>query len=118
MIHRFLARLVLTAHLTYVAFVIFGSLLVFRWPGLAYLHIAAVVWAFATLAFDLGCPLTPWEKASWRRAGIEPYPEGFLQHHILRTRFAPEQSRRNHTILGLLVLAINGAVYWAAFLGH
>lgn len=117
MIHRFLARLVLTTHIAYVAFVIFGSLLVFRWPGIAYLHLAAVVWAFATLAFDLGCPLTPWEKASWRRAGIEPYPEGFLQHHILRTRFAPEHSRRNHMIIGLLVLAINLAVYSAAFLG-
>jgi hypothetical protein len=117
-IHRFLARLVLTTHLAYVAFVIFGSLLVFRWPGIVYLHVAAVVWAFATLAFDLGCPLTPWEKASWRRAGVEPYPEGFLQHHILRTRFAPEVSRRNHTIVGLFVLAVNVAVYSAAYLGH
>ena len=118
MIHRFLARLFITIHVAYVAFVLFGSFLVFRWPGLVYLHLAAVVWAFATLAFDLGCPLTPWEKASWKRAGIEPYEEGFLQHHILRTRFAPEVSRRNHTIAGLVVLVLNAAVYSAAFLGH
>ncbi|SRR6266545_2362392 len=116
MIHRLLARLVLLSHIAYVAFVIFGSLLVFRWPGIAYLHLAAVAWAFATLAFDLGCSLTPWEKAAWRRGGIEPYPEGFLQHHILRTRFAAEHSRRNHTILGVLVLLVNAAVYSAAFL--
>ena len=109
MIHRLLARLILAVHVAYVAFVLFGSFLVFRWP-------AMVVWAFATLAFDLGCPLTPWEKTLLRRGGIEPYPEGFLQHHILRTSFAPEDSRRNHTIVGLVVLALNAAVYSAAFL--
>jgi uncharacterized protein DUF2784 len=116
MIHRLLARVVLTAHIAYVVFVIFGGVLLFRWPGLLYLHVIAVVWGFATLAFDLGCPLTPWEKALLRRGGIDPYPEGFLQHHILRTRFAPEHSRRNHTLLGLLVLAINVALYSAVFL--
>lgn len=116
MTHRLLARLVLAVHVGYVAFVLFGSFLVFRWPWMVYFHLAAVAWAFATLAFDLGCPLTPWEKTFLTRGGIEPYPEGFLQHHILRTRFAPEHSRRNHTIAGLVVLALNAAVYSAAFL--
>ena len=116
MIHRALARLILAVHVAYVAFVLFGSFLVFRWPSMVYLHLAAVVWAFATLAFDLGCPLTPWEKALLRRGGVEPYPEGFLQHHILRTRFAPEHSRRNHVIVGLVVVALNAVVYSAAFL--
>ncbi len=116
MIHRLLARLVLAVHVAYVAFVLFGSFLVFRWPGMIYFHLAAVVWAFATLAFDLGCPLTPWEKHFLKRGGISPYPEGFLQHHILRTRFAPEDSRRNHTIVALVVLALNAAVYSSAFL--
>lgn len=116
MIHRLLARLVLTVHVAYVAFVLFGSFLVFRWPEMVYFHLAAVVWAFATLTFDLGCPLTPWEKALLRRGGLDPYPEGFLQHHILRTRFAPEDSRRNHMIAGLVALALNAMVYSAAFL--
>ena len=111
MIHRTVARLIITVHVAYVAFVVFGSLLVLRWSGLMWLHLAAVAWAFGTLALDLGCFLTPWEKASWTRGGIEPYPEGFLQHHILRTRFSAEHSRRNHIVLGVLVLALNAAVY-------
>ncbi len=111
MIDRALARLMVTLHVTYVAFVVFGSLLVLRWPGLMWFHLAAVVWAFGTLVLDLGCPLTPWEKAFWRRGGVEPYPEGFLQHHVLRIRFAAEHSRRNHILIGLLVTAVNVAVY-------
>ncbi len=111
MIHRALARLIVLAHSVYVAFVVFGSLLVLRWPSLMFVHVAAVLWAAATLAFDLGCPLTPWEKTQWRLGGIEPYPEGFLQHHVLRTRFAAEHSRAIHAIAGLLVLALNVAFY-------
>src|SRR5437762_10066303 len=86
MSHRALARLVVLAHSAFVAFVVFGSLLVLRWPSLMWVHVAAVLWAAATLAFDLGCPLTPWEKTQWRLGGVEPYPEGFLQHHVLRAR--------------------------------
>jgi hypothetical protein len=116
MIHRALARLIVLAHSGYVAFVVLGSILVLRWPSLMWVHVGAVLWAAATLAFDLGCPLTPWEKTQWRLGGVEPYPEGFLQHHVLRTRFAAEHSRASHAVAGLLVLALNAVVYSVAVL--
>ena len=111
MIHRALARLIVLTHSAYIAFVVFGSLLVLRWPSLMWFHIAAVVWGAATLAFDLGCPLTPWEKTQWRLGGIEPYPEGFLQHHVLRARVVAEHSRASHAIAGALAFALNLVVY-------
>lgn len=111
MIHRIIARFIVFIHAAYVAFVVLGSLLVLRWPGLMLVHIAAVVWAFGTLVFDLGCPLTPWEKTQWRLGGIEPYPEGFLQHHVLRARFAIDNEERNHIVLGVLAVILNVASY-------
>jgi Protein of Unknown function (DUF2784). len=116
MIDRLLARLVVAAHAGYVVFVALGSLLVLRWPALIWVHVAAVVWAFLTLVFDMGCALTPWEKALWKRGGIEPYSEGFLQHHVLRTRFAAEHSRGIHIVLGALALILNLTVYAIFFL--
>jgi Protein of Unknown function (DUF2784) len=110
-IHRALARFVIAIHAAYVAFVVFGSLLVIHWPALIWIHLAAVAWAVATLVLDFGCPLTPWEKGLWKLGGIEPYPEGFLQHHILRARYPAEHTRRNHAVLGVLVLALNVAIY-------
>ena len=112
-----LARAVAAAHVGYVVFVVLGGLLVLFWPWLLWVHLAAVAWAGATMLFDLGCPLTPWEKIFWRRGGREPYEEGFLQHHVLRTRFDPAKSRRNHTLLGAFVLALNGVLYFI-ILGH
>jgi hypothetical protein len=111
MIYRVLARLMILIHTAYVAFVVFGSVVVLRWPKLMWVHIAAVVWGFATLAFDLGCPLTPWEKGFWKRGGVEPYPEGFLQHHILRGWSSDKHSHRNHAILGTAALVFNAIVY-------
>jgi hypothetical protein len=108
---RLLARAVATAHTGYVVFVVLGSLLVLLWPALLWVHVAAVVWAVLTMFFDFGCPLTPWEKRFWRMGGVEPYEEGFLQHHVLRTRFDPANSRRNHIMLGAFVLLLNLAVY-------
>ncbi len=116
MIDRMLARLVGLIHGGYVVFVVLGSLLAFRWPALIWVHIAAVLWAFLTLVFDLGCPLTPWEKALLKRGGIEPYPEGFVEHHILRTRFTAAHSRIIHIVLGALALVLNVVVYGVFFL--
>jgi hypothetical protein len=99
-------------HVAYTLFVVFGSLLVLEWPRLMLVHVAAVTWAGLTLLFDLGCPLTPWEKTLWIRGGVEPYPEGFLQHHVLRTRFDESHEKRNHMILGAAAIVFNAIVYF------
>jgi cytochrome c biogenesis protein CcdA len=106
-----LARAVAVAHIAYTVFVLAGSILVLVWPQLLWFHLIAVAWAGLTLMFDFGCPLTPWEKRFWRMGGVEPYDEGFLQHHILKTRFDPATSRRNHILLGAFALILNGGIY-------
>ena len=115
MIWRALARAVAAAHVAYVVFVVLGSVLVLIWPGLLWIHLLAVVWAGLTLMFDFGCPLTPWEKRFWLKGGVEPYEEGFLQHHVLRARFKPGTERRNHAILGAFAIALNAVIYWLVF---
>jgi hypothetical protein len=109
---RGLAYTLAGLHIAYVMFVMFGALLVPLWRPAMWLHIAAVAWAGGTMLFDFGCPITDWEKSSLRRGGRDPYPEGFLQHHLLRTRFDPATTRRNHVILGLAAIALNVTLYF------
>lgn len=116
MIYRALARVVAAVHMAFMVFVLVGSFLVLRWPSLLWVHLLAVVWAAATLTFDLGCPLTPWEKSLLRQSGREPYAEGFLQHHVLRRLVSSEHSRRTHIVLGVGVLALNVVVYLVRWL--
>jgi hypothetical protein len=112
---RLLARTIAAAHIAFVLFVLLGSILVLHWPHLLWLHLLAVTWAGLTLIFDLGCPLTPWEKQCWRSGGVTPYEEGFLQHHLLKTRFDPANEQRNHIMLGLFAIALNVVIYTLVF---
>ncbi|HEX5576836.1 MAG TPA: DUF2784 domain-containing protein [Gemmatimonadaceae bacterium] len=106
-----LAGLLAATHVAYVLFVLFGGLLIPVWPWIVPVHLAAVAWAGATMIGNLGCPVTTWEKTALKRSGREPYPEGFLQHHVLRTRFDPAAARRNHIILGAVAIALNVGIY-------
>ena len=101
-------------HVAYVVYVLFGALLVLVWPRSIWIHLAAVAWAGGTMIGNLGCPVTTWEKDALRRAGRDPYPEGFLQHHVLRRVFPADNARRNHVLLGLFALAVNAFLYLIA----
>jgi hypothetical protein len=65
-------------HLVFIDFAVAGSLLVLRWPRLAWLHVPAAVWA-TLIALSGGiCPLTEWETRLRREAGMAGCPEGFI----------------------------------------
>lgn len=114
MTYRLLADLVLLLHAAFVAFVMLGGLLALRWPRAAWLHLPLVAWG-AGIEFLGGiCPLTPLENR-WRHlAGEEGYAGGFIEHYLVAALYSDGLTRNVQVALGLLVLAVNAAVYgWA-----
>jgi len=112
--HRVLADLVLILHAAFVAFVMLGALLAVRWPRLAWVHVPVALWG-AGIEFLGGiCPLTPLEN-HWRRlAGELGYPGGFVEHYVVAVLYPDGLTRRLQIGLGVLVLAVNVAIYaWA-----
>jgi Protein of Unknown function (DUF2784) len=111
MSYRLLADLVLILHAGFVAFVLFGALLVWRWPRLAWVHVPVVLWG-AGIEFLGGiCPLTPLEN-HWRRlAGELGYPGGFVEQYVLSALYPDGLTRQVQFVLGALVLVLNGAIY-------
>ena len=59
MILRIAADGVVLLHLGFILFVLFGALLVWCWPRLAWVHLPAVAWGAAVELLHLYCPLTP-----------------------------------------------------------
>jgi hypothetical protein len=113
MFSRIVADLVLMLHFGFVAFVVFGGLLVLRWPICAWLHVPALLWGTFVECAGAICPLTPLEIAWRERGGEAGYPGGFLEHYVTVVLYPAGLTREIQIGLGILVVVINVAIYSA-----
>jgi hypothetical protein len=83
MLYRVLADVVMTFHLLFLAFVVFGGFLAWRWPKVWFAHAPLALYGLVTVTFGLICPLTPIEHDLRQRAGQEGLePTGFIDTYI------------------------------------
>ena len=106
-----LADLVVVVHLGFVAFAVGGGLAVAWRPRLAWLHLPALAWAAAVMAFGWTCPLTPLEKRLRALAGETPYEGGFVQRYLEPVLYPPGLTRGHQVALAGALVALNGALY-------
>jgi hypothetical protein len=109
--HRILADAVLVLHLAFVAFAVLGGLAVLRWPRLAWLHLPAVLWASGIAFLGGVCPLTPLENRLRAAGGEAGYEGMFIERYVTALIYPDGLTRGIQVALGLLVLALNLAVY-------
>jgi hypothetical protein len=106
-----LADLVVLLHLAFAAFVAFGSLLVLRWPRLAWAHVPAAVWGAAIEFTGWICPLTPLEHELRARSGTAPYAGDFVARYLMPLLYPEGLTRAAQLGLGVLVVLVNAAIY-------
>ncbi|MFT4176764.1 MAG: DUF2784 domain-containing protein [Luteolibacter sp.] len=117
-VYRLLADLVLILHVSFVAFVLIGQLLIliggfsgWKWirnPWFRTSHLAAIgVVVFEAWA-GIVCPLTTLERSLRFRAGDEVYSESFIAHWLHRILFYNDVPlwifTACYTAFGLLVI--------------
>lgn len=111
MTYSILADAVLLAHLAFILFVVFGALLVRRFPRLAWLHLPAAIWG-ALIEFTGGvCPLTPLENHLRRLGGEAGYHGGFIEHYLMPVIYPESLTRELQVAVGIVVVVINIAAY-------
>ena len=111
MLASWLAGAVLVLHLLFIAFVVAGAALLWRWPRLAWLHVPAVLWgAYAELSGTI-CPLTPLENRLRALAGEAGYTQGFIEHYLLPLIYPAALTREVQLALGAAVVAVNVLLY-------
>ena len=115
MLLQMLADLVLLLHASFIAFVVLGALLAIRCPRIVWVHIPACIWAAVLEFFGLLCPLTPLENSLRRAGGSTAYTGGFLEHHLAPFVYPSGLTPQLQVLLGVLVLLINGVLYWYVF---
>lgn len=112
MIYRFMADLVLVAHLAFVVFVALGGFLVWRWRWLAWVHVPVALWGASIVIVGFTCPLTPLENRLQRLGGRAGYQGGFIEHYITALLYPAGLTREAQLAVGTAVLVLNLVVYW------
>jgi uncharacterized membrane protein YraQ (UPF0718 family) len=82
-IYHAMAVAILTLHLLFILWVVFGALVTRHRPILCWLHICSLVYGILIEALPWPpCPLTVLEAWLEARAGITPYHGSFLVHYL------------------------------------
>ncbi len=112
--HVFADTLVI-AHLAFIIFVLFGALLLLKWPRWMWLHLPCLVWGTLVEFMGWYCPLTPLENHFRELAGLQMYSGDFVMQYIMPVIYPPELSRGFQIVFGTMVLTINGVIYGYLF---
>ena len=111
MLYKFLADFVLLLHLTFILFVMFGGLLVYKKPKFIWLHIPIVIWGILISLFRWVCPLTPLENYFRSIAGQEGFEGGFINHYIIPLIYPEGFGPDMGIIFAIIVFTGNGIIY-------
>ncbi|MER6947782.1 DUF2784 domain-containing protein [Nonomuraea sp. NPDC000554] len=105
MMYRLIAELAMVAHFAFLAYLVLGGFLAWRWRRTIIVHLAVVAWALFSLASHVECPLTDVEDWGRRNAGLPQLPpSGFIDYYIEGVVY-PEQYT-NLVRLGVAVLIL------------
>ena len=105
MAYKWLATLVLSAHFAFLAYVILGGFLAWRWPRAFWPHLVVAAWGLAVVAIPLTCPLTHLEDWARRRAGEQGLGEvGFIDRYIEGVLYPERYTRLLQVAVAVVVL--------------
>lgn len=106
-----LADLALLLHLTFIVFVIFGSLFVFRHRWLIWVHLPMVLWSSIVNITPWRCPLTPLENYFRLQASESGYEGGFIAHYLAPLIYPAGMSWDMGLVIGVVVFVWNVVLY-------
>jgi hypothetical protein len=108
-----LAGTALAAHFAYLAYLVVGGFVAWRWTWTVWLHVGAAAWAFAIVTLSPPCPLTWAENWARRRAGMPGLSHGFIDRYVTGVLYPA----RYETAVRVLV-AVVVVVSWVGAYAH
>lgn len=78
-----IADAAVAAHFAFLAYLVGGGFLAWRWPATIWAHVLIVIWTIVILTGVVECPLTTIERWARNAGGMSPLPRaGFIDHHV------------------------------------
>ncbi|MDG4785722.1 DUF2784 domain-containing protein [Micromonospora sp. WMMD1102] len=104
MSYRLLVTLALTLHFGFLAYLVLGGFIAWRWPRTIWPHLATAGWAVLVVAARLACPLTHLEHWARRRAGESGVGQGFIDRYIEGVVYPERYAGLAQTLVAVLIL--------------
>ena len=106
-----MADALVLGHLAFVAFVVAGGFLSWRWRFAALAHLPALGWGMWIELSGAICPLTPLENHLRTLAGEAGYSGGFVEHYVIPVLYPPGLTQRTQWVLATVLVLINVVAY-------
>jgi len=103
--YRLLADAVAGLHYAYLAYLLVGGFVAWRWPRTIALHIFAAVWAVLVIATPVPCPLTAAQNALRERGGQPPLRDSFINTYIRGTFYPAAHETETRVVVAGVVVA-------------
>jgi hypothetical protein len=111
--YRALTSAIIVGHFAFVAYVLLGGFLAWRWGWTIVPHILAATWGLLVIALSLNCPLTAAENWSRRRAGETPLAGGFIDRYLTGVIYPARYVHQVQILTAVVVL-----VSWAGLVAR
>lgn len=108
---RALADVVVGVHYAFLAYLVVGGFIAWRWRKTIWLHIAAAIWAVLIVVTKVPCPLTALQNHFRESAGQRPLSSSFINLYI-RGTFYPA----NDQTLAQLAIAVVVLTSWFGYI--
>lgn len=112
--YRTLVTAILVVHFAYLAYVVFGGFIAWRWPRTIWLHLVAAAWGLLIITALVNCPLTFAENWARSRAGLAAESRGFIDRYIEGVLYPERYTGLMQAVAAAAVLVsyIGFAVAW------
>jgi hypothetical protein len=114
--YQWLVNVILTAHFVYLAYLVVGGFLAWRWTKAIWPHLAAAVWGVLIVFNLVACPLTIAEVWARRLAGDDPVNGGFIDRYVTNVIYPGRYVGEVRIGIALVVLVsyVGAYLFWRA----
>jgi hypothetical protein len=109
-----LVTVILVLHFAYLAYVVLGGFLAWRWPRAIWPHLVALGWGVLIVLGLVDCPLTWAEDWARERAGQGRPTTGFIDRYVENVIYPPRYVNEARALVAAVVAVswVGGYLRW------
>ena len=96
--------LAVVAHYVFLAYLIIGGFLAWRWAWSIGTHVLAAIWGILIVTTKVPCPLTALQNTAREHLGRRPLSGGFIHIYVRGVLYPTGWDRIAQVVVGVVVL--------------